>query len=196
MKASILSSVLAFTALGSSAIATAQNAGAQDICVSPDDLSDAVTYAMPMLYDAVKGRCTTQFAASEFMSAQGDEFVAQFTELQDQAWPGAWRFLEVFIALDAAKKGEAKNPMTEVIAQMPPEALRPLIDVFILQVIKDDLTKDIKPETCSDIAEVVELLAPLPPENIGGLTAFLASAAKLDDPPVCKTSSTKTTSAQ
>ena len=61
----------------------------------------------------------------------------------------------------------------------------PLVDIFVGQMIKDDLAKEIKPETCGDIAEVMELVAPLPPENIGGLAGFLARVAGLENPPVC-----------
>lgn len=182
MKTKVLSAALAFTAL-----ASAQAAAAQQACVESADVADAVTYAMPALYDAMKTPCSTQFAASDFMTNEADAFIGQFTSLQDASWPGTLRLLKVFMAADAAEKGNADDPMMAALAQMPPEALRPLVDVFVGQMINDELAKMIKPDTCSDIAQAMELMAPLPPENIGGLAGFLARVTGVDDPPICGT---------
>ncbi|UAB77185.1 hypothetical protein INR77_10155 [Erythrobacter sp. SCSIO 43205] len=182
MKTKILSTALAFTAL-----ASAQAAAAQQTCVESADLSDTVTYAMPVLYDAVQGPCSAEFAASEFMTSEADAFIAQFAELQDQAWPGTLRLLKVFMAADAAEEGKGEDPMLAAFEQMPPEALRPLVDVFVGEMIRNDLAKDLKPSTCVDIAEAMELVSPLPPENIGGLAGFLARVTGLDNPAVCGT---------
>ena len=182
MKTKILSAALAFTALGS-----AQAALAQQSCVQSEDLSDAVTYAMPMLYDATLEPCANEYAASEFMMTEADAYIAQFGALQDQAWPGTLRLIKVFMAADSAEKGEGEDPMLAAFEQMPPEALRPLVDIFVGQMITDDLAKDLKPSTCSDIAEVMELVAPLPPENVGGLAGFIARVTGLDNPPLCGT---------
>ena len=182
MKVKILSTSLAFAAL-----LAAQTAAAQQICVESADVSDAVTYAMPTLYDAVKDPCSNEFAANDFMTNEADAFIAQFDDLQDTSWPGTLRLLKVFMAADAAEKGDAEDPMMTAFAQMPPDALRPLVDIFVGQLIKDDLAKDIKPATCSDIAEIMELVSPLPPENIGGLAGLIARMTELDNPPVCGT---------
>ena len=183
MKTKILSTALAFTALASAQAASAQ----QQLCVESADLSDAVTYAMPMLYDAVQTLCTNEFAASEFMMTEADGFIAQFDDLQDASWPGTLRLIKVFMAADAAKEGKGEDPMMAAFEQMPPEALRPLVDVFVGQMITNDLAKDLKPSTCGDIAEAMELVAPLPPENIGGLAGFIARVAGIDDPAICGT---------
>lgn len=182
MKTKALSSALTLAALTS-----AQVAAAQQPCVATADVSDAVTYAMPTLYDAMKAPCSSEFAASDFMTNEADAFIAQFGALQDAAWPGTLRLLKVFIAAEGAKDGEPADPMMAALGQLPPEALRPLVDVFVGQMITNDLVKDVKPQTCTDIAEVLELVAPLPPENIGGLAGFLARVTDLDNPPVCGT---------
>jgi len=182
MKTKIVSTALAFTAL-----ASAQAAAAQQACVESADVSDTVTYAMPMLYDAVQGPCSAEFAASEFMTNDADAFVAQFASLQDASWPGTLRLLKVFMAADSAEKGKGEVPMMAAFEQMPPEALRPLVDAFVGQMITNDLAKDLEPSTCGDIAEAMELVAPLPPENIGGLASFLARVTGLDNPAVCGT---------
>jgi hypothetical protein len=148
----------------------------------PDDY-----WEVEALYDAMQAPCSAQFAASEFMTNEADGFIAQFADLQDAAWPGTLRLLKVFMAAGAAEEGNAGDPMIAALSQMPPEAMRPLVDVFVGSMIRDDLAKEIKPETCGDIAEVMELVAPLPPENIGGLAGFMARVTGLDNPPICGT---------
>lgn len=171
-------------ALAASSLLSAQGVAAQQACVESDDLADAVTYATPMLYDSMQTPCSTVFAENRFMSTEADAFVDQFRQRQDAAWPGALRLLKVFMTRDAAKEG-GEDPMLAALEQMPPEALRPLVDVIIGQMVTDEFAKDIKGNTCSDIAEAMELLAPLPPENIALLTAFIARQADLDQPSIC-----------
>ena len=170
--------------LAASSLLSAQGVAAQQACVESDDLADTVTYAMPMLYDAVQAPCSASFADSRFMSTEADAFVDQFRQRQDAAWPGTLRLLKVFVTRDAAKEGGG-DPMLAALEQMSPEALRPLVDVIIGQMVNDELAKEIKGNTCADIAEAMELLAPLPPENIALLTAFIARQADLDQPSIC-----------
>ena len=179
MKTRVLAASLAALSLLS-----AQGVAAQQACVKSEDLADAVPYAMPMLYDAVQAPCSTAFAESSFMSTEAGAFVDQFRDRQDASWPGTLRLLKVFMARDTAKEG-GEDPMLAALEQMPQEALRPLVDVIIGQMVNDQLAKEIKGNTCSDIAEAMELIAPLPPENIALLTAFIARQAELERPSIC-----------
>jgi hypothetical protein len=187
MKTKILSAALAATALTS-----AQGAAAQQACVQAEDLSDTITYAMPAVYGAVQVPCSAIFAENEFMTNDAGAFVDQFRAMGDAAWPGTLRLLKVFMT-----SGEnAGDGMAEAVAQMPDDALRPLVDVILTQMVEERLTKDMKVSTCSDIAEAMELIAPLPPENIAGLAAFLARQADLKNPQICGTGETSSTSAE
>lgn len=180
MKNRILSAALAFTAL-----ASAQGAAAQNACVEPEDLSDTVIYAMPMLYEAVQAPCSSIFAASPFMVNDADAFVDRFRTGQDAAWPGTLRLLKVFMARNAAEESDDTSAMTDAFALLPEDALRPLVDVIVTQLISERLVKDIKVSTCGDVAEAMELIAPLPPENVAGLAAFIGKQADLDNPAIC-----------
>jgi hypothetical protein len=187
MKTKILSAALAVTAL-----ASAQGAAAQQACVQAEDLSDTITYAMPAVFGAVQAPCSAIFAENEFMTNEAGAFVDQFRSIGDAAWPGTLRLLKVFMT-----SGEnAGDGMAEAVAQMPDDALRPLVDVILTQMVEERLTTDMKVSTCSDIAEAMELLAPLPPENIAGLAAFLARQADLKNPQICGTGETSSTSAE
>lgn len=179
MKRSILAPVLAISALMS-----AQGAQAQQACVEPADLNDTVTYALPILYDAVTVSCRSEFAESSFMTNEADAFVAQFRAEQDAAWPGALRLLSVFMAARADEDG-GDNGMTDMILALPDEALRPFVDGMLQQVASDGLGSEIKPSTCNEIAEAMELISPLPTSNVSGLVTFIAQRADLDDPEIC-----------
>ncbi|MEM1053806.1 MAG: hypothetical protein AAGI28_17115 [Pseudomonadota bacterium] len=118
------------------------------------------------------------------MTNEAQSFVDQFAGRQDSAWPGTLRLLKVFMAANGAG-GEGGDAIAQTIALMPEDALRPLVDVIVEQLVNDRLVNDIKVSTCSDIAEVMELIAPLPPENIAGLAAFTARQANLEEPAIC-----------
>ncbi|MEP1422591.1 MAG: hypothetical protein ABJK59_12545 [Erythrobacter sp.] len=179
MKTKIASVALALTALTSG-----QTVLAQQACVEAADLGDAIAYAMPMLYETVQVPCSSTFAESAFMTNEADAFLDQFREQQDASWPGTLRLLKVFMAAqDSESTGE--DALVAAIAQMPEESLRPLVDVIIGQMLNERIASTIKVSTCSDIAEAMELVAPLPPENITGLATFIAKRADLKNPTIC-----------
>ncbi|MEO0590837.1 MAG: hypothetical protein AAFZ11_09785 [Pseudomonadota bacterium] len=173
MKRTLLASALAFTALGS-----AQAAQAQQACVAPEDAADAVVYVMPAAYDATLNSCKSEFNEETFLtSAEGSNFIEQFRTQQDERWAGTFRFLKVFI--EAQSDGD--EGMSEMIAAMPEESLRPFVDGILGQMIGEQ----IKTDTCGTIDRGVELLSPLPVENVGGLVAFILELVELDNPPIC-----------
>jgi len=175
----LIAPALALTALAS---ATAAEAQVQP-CVEPADLADAIVYVMPVAYDAARTACESRFAASGFIAREGDAYIAPFREGQDKAWPGALRMLKTFMDEDAKGKGQAgkSDDMAAAIAALPEEALRPFVDALIGQAIEGE----IKPESCGKIERGIELLSPLPGENLGGLIAFIVELADIKNPPIC-----------
>lgn len=174
--------------LGLAALATAQTAQAQQqACVQAADLGDTVVYAMPIAYDAVRTACANRLTNNGFMATNGDAFIAGFREGQDAAWPGAFRMLKTFMADDSIAKGQSDVDMSAMLAALPEEALRPFVDGMVGQMI----AAEIKGDSCSKIERGVELISPLPTENVGGLFAFIAEMADLKNPPVCPTSAAK-----
>ena len=173
-------------ALALSALATSQAAMAQSqACVAPDDLADAVVYAMPIAYDAASTACANRLSADGFMKTRGDAYIATFREGQASAWPGAFRFLKTFMAKKEGA-GEGEMDMGAMLAAMPEDALRPFVDAFVGQMIAGE----IKGDTCGKIERGLELLSPLPSENIGGLVAFLMQLTDSKDPPLCPANGT------
>lgn len=179
MTRSLLAPVLAFAALLTGEAAAAQT----QACVAPADLGDGVVYAMPIAYEAVRSACANRLARDGFISARGEGFITPFRARQDAAWPGAFRLLKTFMASDPKNAGNGGPDMLAMLSSMPEDALRPFVDAMIGQVIAEE----IKGDDCSRIERGVELISPLPIENVGGLVAFIAEMADLNNPSICPT---------
>lgn len=171
-------------ALGLIALGTAQTAAAQQqTCVRAADLGDAVVYAMPIAYDAMRNACANRLARDGFIATKGDAFAANFRTRQSAAWPGAFRLLKVFMASDTTGATGSGSDMVAMISSLPEESLRPFVDGLIGQMIAGE----IKGDDCGKIERGVELISPLPTDNVGGLFAFIAEMADLKNPEICPT---------
>jgi hypothetical protein len=168
------------------ALATAQTAAAQEqACVRAADLGDAVVYAMPIAYDAVRNACANRLARDGFMATKGDAFAGNFRSRQSAAWPGAFRLLKTFMANDSSGGAGTGNDMIGMISSLPEESLRPFVDGLIGQMIAGE----IKGDDCGKIERGVELISPLPTDNVAGLFAFIAEMADLKNPAICPAAS-------
>lgn len=171
-----LAPILAFAGLAQASAAQAQQA-----CVPPADLGDTVIYALPIAYDAARTSCASQFAKDGFMMRGADKFIAGFRARQNAAWPGAMRTVQALIASEsgAAKPGDLD--LTALAKSLPPETLRPLVDGMMGQMIAGE----IKPDSCARIERVMELLSPLPVDNVAGLMGFVLEIADIKNPSIC-----------
>ncbi|MDJ0642767.1 MAG: hypothetical protein QNJ15_08110 [Erythrobacter sp.] len=165
------------------ALAQSQAALAQSVCVAPADLDDAIVYAMPLAYDAMQNVCAGEFASDGFMQSNGAGFAERFRDRQDAAWPGAFRMLKVFMA--QPDEESANEDIMGLVSTLPESSLRPFVDAIVTQ----KLTEEIKPTSCGEIERALELISPLPVENISGLVTFVAQQAELKNPEICKPAS-------
>jgi hypothetical protein len=180
MTTRIIAPALAFAAL-----VTAQTAQAQEqTCVAAADLGDAVIYAMPIAFDAAQTACANRLSSDGFMATGGETFIANFRAGQDKAWPGAFRLLKTFMDKDNASAED--DGINAMIGALPEDALRPFVDGLVGQMI----AKEIKGDSCTKIERGLELISPLPTENVGGLFAFFAEVTDLKNPPICGASPT------
>lgn len=151
---------------------------AQEVCIAPEDAADAVTYLMPTAYESTLRKCQNQFSTDSFlMSDSGRNFADQFRALQEDSWPGPYRFIQVFIA----QESDGDQGVANIVESLKPDELRPIVDVLFGQIISEE----IKDDTCDKIDEAVELLSPLPAQNVGGLVAFILEQVEIKDPPIC-----------
>ncbi len=171
-------------ALASGALMQAQVAHAQAACVDQADLSDAAIYAMPLVSRALDLTCANELSPDGFWATEGAAFTAKFAGLQESSWPGMSRMFGVFMDKTMAKEGGEANPLAGLLNPGDPESMsvfRPLIDA----VLVEQIAGSIKPADCQKVERAMALVAPLPPENIGGLVSFIADMADVKDPEVC-----------
>ncbi|MDP5104307.1 MAG: hypothetical protein NWP98_10315 [Erythrobacter sp.] len=169
-------------ALALAALITSQTAQAQQpTCVAAADLSDAAAYALPIAFDATQTACANRLPRDGFVATKGEAFIAKFRAGQDKAWPGAFRLIKTFMADDASEAERPGDEFKSMIAALPDEALRPFVDGIVGQLIAGE----IKGDSCTKIERGLELISPLPTENVGGLVAFIAELSDLKNPAIC-----------
>lgn len=130
--------------------------------LSPESTQAAVRYALPHLLAGVRSSCGPKLAQDGYLARNGAALFDRYSQGSETAWPAARSAL---MAL-----GGEKNPdMVKMLGQMPDAALKPFVDATLSSMVATKL----KVEDCDEIERGLELLAPLPPENIAGLAGFL-----------------------
>jgi len=167
------------TAAGLAALGQAQAAQAQAACVDRTDLDDTIVYAMPLAYDAAVAACVGRFSPNGFMATSGNNFIEGFRDRQDATWPGAFRLLKTFMTQSKDKQNDAE--IVAMLSALPEENLRPFVDGIITQMIVSKIQVD----DCEKIERGMELVSPLPVENVSGLVTFIAEQADLKNPELC-----------
>ncbi|WP_162789429.1 hypothetical protein [Altererythrobacter sp. ZODW24] len=157
------------------ALSQPQMAMAQE-CLAETDVSDAVVYAMPSLITAVQTKCDDVLIGGGYLDLQGEALKSRFDARSDQAWPGAKRVIEVY--LSRKNKGDQTSSM---LASLPDDALSP----FVAALITAEVADEIPLKECANVERGLELLDPLPPENVGGLMGFIFRLAGVKKPSIC-----------
>lgn len=149
-------------------------ATAQD-CVAASDLSDAVVYAVPFAVKAIRSQCADTLAVDGFLLSGSDAMLTRYESASDAAWPGALRIISRFA------EGNEAAIFAQGLAELDNAEARPLFEAFVPPII----AQKFKTTDCAKAEQGLELLAPLPPENTGGLVAFLAQMSGVDNPSMC-----------
>lgn len=137
--------------------------------LSPQETQAAVRYALPHLLAGVRSSCGPRLSQNGYLARNGAALFDRYSKGSEAAWPAARGAL-------MALGGEKNADMTKMLGQMPDAALKPFVDATISSMIATKL----KVEDCDEIERGLELLAPLPPENIAGLAGFLLEMADRD----------------
>ena len=166
--------------LGASALVAATPLAAQSPAdIDPQSMSAAVRYALPLAFDGFIETCSAQLSPSGYALRNENNLRAKFNDGIDAAWPPAKAAL-VTIASD----GEGMGNMFEMLDD---DTLRPFVDGLVKSLVQSE----IKTKDCSNIERGMEILDPMPVENIAQLAGFLAEVG-LDG----RSEETRTTSAR
>ena len=140
--------------------------------LTPEATQAAVRYALPHLLAGVRSTCGPKLSPNGYLAKNGASLLDRYSQGAEAAWPAARVALMTL-------GGEKNADMANMLGQMPDAALKPFVDATISSMVATKL----KAEDCGDIERGLELLAPLPPENIAGLAGFLLEMADRDKKP-------------
>jgi len=154
-------------------------AQAQQTCVTESEVAAIAIYSVPSLVQAMRLRCGGSLSANGYIAQRGDALSGRYAALQPRVWPRAKSGMLKIIGTQSS--GAQGRQMLDTIGALPDEAVRPLVDAWIVQ----ETSARIPVANCQRIEWVVEALAPVEPEVAGGLIGALVGLVDPDKMPVC-----------
>ena len=168
-------------ALAIAALAVSQTAAAQDKagCLSEREISQLAVYAVPSVVEGVRGKCGRTLSSGGYLAKNGDSFVAKYAALQNESWPGAKSAITKFATAKTTNKEDADT--FAMVASLPDDAVRPLVDAMIAQKIGEEIIV----ADCSKVERGIQLLSPLGARDSGALVGFIFALVKPEDAAIC-----------
>ncbi|MBV9931382.1 MAG: hypothetical protein JO013_10615 [Alphaproteobacteria bacterium] len=162
------------------AVLAAQGAQAAEPpkCLTRAQINDATLFLLPSVLDAVAAKCRASLPANAYLLNGGQALSRRLAATGEGHWQGA-------VSILTQLAGDKKLPTSS----LSPETARALVrDVLANEVLKKLRTTD-----CGRINEGLDILAPLPPENIGRMVALFIdiggeadrAKGKSGPPPIC-----------
>jgi hypothetical protein len=164
-----MKATLARTALAPLALAIfAMPANAQ-VRPSGPEIEGAVRFGLPALFNGFRATCSAQLAPDGYVALNADRLLAKFAEGADAHWPAAKAALSTL--------GDDQGMDSAMLAEMPDDALKPFVTALLQQMV----VAEIKPTQCVDVERGLELVDPLPADNIASLIGFMVEMAERDE---------------
>lgn len=133
-------------------------------CLTPPEFTALSSYALPSIITGTAERCATTLPADAWLRRNGSQLAARYAAGKPAAWPTAKAaFLKIGGTTANADAGN-------LLKSLPDSSLQPMVDALISGVVGQQLPTD----RCDAINRLVQLLAPLPPENTAELIALAA----------------------
>lgn len=136
--------------------------------LDPQTVEALVRYGMPLALDAVDANCAGELSPSGYYLSNRNGLAAKFAAGAEGSWPQARAAM--------MQIGGAEDGMAAIFEAMPDEALRPFMDAIFVQKIGEE----IKPDMCGDIERGLELVDPMPAENMAALVGFIMELSQRD----------------
>ena len=159
------------TALAAAGMATSSPALAQDGDLDPAAVEAAARYALPYAFNAFVVRCGDELYGSTYALNNSDRLYAKFIEGNDEHWPLA---KEALIQIVEGDGEESLGPIFEVMGDAE---LRP----FVNSLIGNLVAQEIKTDDCLAVERGLEILDPLPADNVAQLIGFLVEMGQRGD---------------
>ncbi len=150
-------------------------------CLTRSEMRSGISYIMPMLMNAAKNACATALPKGSFLTDGSTDMIGKYQILADNNKATAISLISKF---GSEMKLEGLDPKSET------DMFAELLPIMI----EEGVSKEIKPESCATMNDIVESLAPLPPENMTRLVESIAvEVIRSDDAKVAKSKSAKKT---
>lgn len=123
-------------------------------CMTPVEAEALIQYALPDIIDHLGKACTIKLPATSYLIRSRVDLVDRYTQAATPALPIA-----------RVAFGKVAGIKAEQVENLRDETLRGLLSMGIGTAIDGKF----KPKDCGMIDQILELLAPLPPENMAKL---------------------------
>ena len=157
-------------ALMSAALLGTTPAAAQPNELDPVAVAAAARYALPIAFDGFMRRCSANLLPDGYAKSNASQLRAKFADGSDAAWPAA---KAAMLQMTAEDTGD----MAAMFEMMGDDALRPFVDGLVEGMVSEE----IKPDQCSDIERGLEILDPLPADNLAAMVGFFVEMGQKDD---------------
>jgi hypothetical protein len=148
----------------------AQPAIAQAVNLTEEEMAVVARVAMPAAFRSLQTKCDPVLDADAYMFARGETLHRRLLATSNTAAPGATQVI--------ARVASRSNPaMGQMLAGLSPEALRP----FVNEMVAGLVISRVETDQCARIDRVLEMLEPLPPENLAQLMAFAYTQSQADE---------------
>jgi hypothetical protein len=136
------------------------------LCLDRTDVNEITVFLLPIALDSLADKCRSALPANAFLLNGGHVLSLRLASEGSAHWRG------VMAAI--AKLGGERVP-AGISQATSAQVFR--------EMMRGEVIDKLKPADCADVNEAAELLAPLPPENIGGLVRLLIRASGADRQP-------------
>jgi hypothetical protein len=151
---------LRFTLAIALALVPATLRAAEPPCLTTGEFTALAGYALPASIDGVARRCSAALPVDAFLRTGAATLAARYA----QAKPGAW------LGAKAAflKLGNLDPTAGRLLQMLPDDTLQQVVDGAVQAKVADSVPL----ERCGAANRLLQLLAPLPPENTAELIAL------------------------
>jgi hypothetical protein len=125
-------------------------------CITPAEITDALLFILPALIDGTAEKCRAALPAEAYLFVGARSLGERLKAESKVHYAGAVSAFEK-MAKEKLPRGLSEATVSGLIAEG----------------MRGELLADMKSSQCADINQTAELLAPLPPENLGGLATLL-----------------------
>ena len=134
-------------------------------CMTRPQLEALITYALPTVIEGVATKCAGTLGAGSYLRRSGATLAARYRADSDRQWLMVRAAVSAMVGPKLGGIGETMQ--------------KSLVSTMAGAAIVDSIAA----KDCGSVNEAVELLSPLPAENLGRLTALLAVLGMKDDKP-------------